>query len=377
MSGQQLITVQDYEEAALKKLSKMTGDYYRSGANDQVTLEDNRKAFLNYKIRPFFLRKDVTARDTRTSFLGTPVSSPIGVAPTAMQRMAHPEGELATAKACEAIGTLMILSTISTSSIEEVAAAAPNANKWFQLYIYKDRNVTRSLVKRAEAAGFKGLALTVDTPYFGTRLADSRNNFCLPSHLSLANFKREGVKEMSSSSDSSASGLNEYANELFDASLTWKDVNWLTKITSLPVIAKGVLTGEDAVEAVKHGASGIIVSNHGARQLDHVPATMDVLPEIIQAVKRVNPQVQVFVDGGFRTGTDVLKALALGARGVFVGRPVLWGLAVDGQKGVERVLGILKKEFNLSLGLTGLTTVDEVREAERSLVVRKDFFSKL
>lgn len=192
-----------------------------------------------------------------------------------MQRMAHPDGEIANVKACAREGVVMILSTISTSSIEDVAQAGPDAIKWFQLYIYKDRSVTRRLVERAEKNGFKGLVLTVDTPFFGTRVADSRNKFCLPRHLKLANLERETALQMGAPSGQS-SGLNEYAASLFDASLTWTDVDWLSTITSLPILVKGLLTADDALEAVKHNVSAIIVSNHGARQLDHVPATVCV-----------------------------------------------------------------------------------------------------
>lgn len=316
-----MLTVKEYEEKALSLLPKSAGDYYKSGANDESTLRDNCEAFKNYLLRPRFMSIDVTRRNLKCNLLGCDASFPIGVAPTAMQRMAHRDGEIATAKACQAMGTIMILSTISTTSIEDVASAAPSLSKWFQLYIYKDRNVTRRLVMRAENAGFKALVLTVDTPFFGTRLADNRNSFCLPPHLELANLKDE---KLQMTSNGNASALNAYANSLFDASLTWKDVEELTKMTKLPVIVKGILRGEDALLAIKHKVSGIIVSNHGARQLDHVPATIDALKEVVKAVEG---QVPVFVDGGFRTGTDILKALALGAQAVFVGRPVIYGLA--------------------------------------------------
>lgn len=191
----------------------------------------------------------------------------------AMQRMAHPDGEIANVKACSDEKVVMILSTIATTSIEDVAAAAPETIKWFQLYIYKDRNVTRRLVERAEKSGFKALVLTVDTPFFGTRLADSKNKFCLPPHLKLANLQSEKSLQMTTPSGQ-ASGLNEYASSFLDASLTWKDVDWLRTITRLPIVVKGILTADDALEATKHNVSAIIVSNHGARQLDHVPATV-------------------------------------------------------------------------------------------------------
>lgn len=265
----------------------------------------------------------------------------------------------------------MIMSTISTSSIEEVAQAAPNLTKWFQLYIYKDRSVTKSLVKRAEDAGFKAFVVTVDTPYFGTRVADSRNNFNLPPHLTMANFSADKAQMPSKSS---TSGLNEYANSLFDAALTWRDIQWLTSITSLPIVAKGILTEEDAAEAVKYGAKGIIVSNHGARQLDHVPATIEVLKGIVESVLQVDNRVEVYIDGGFRTGTDVLKAIALGAKGVFVGRPVIYGLAVGGESGVKNVIEILRQEFDQAIGLSGCSSLQDLRDTT-NLVVKKEWFS--
>ena len=282
----------------------------------------------------------------------------------------------------------MILSTISTSSIEEVAAAAPTANKWFQLYIYKNRDITRSLIRRAESAGFKALVLTVDTPFFGTRLADVRNKFCLPPHLTLANLKSEAVKQMSTPG-SQASGLNEYAASLFDSSLTWKDVDWLKTVTKLPVLVKGILTAEDADEALKHGVDGIVVSNHGARQLDHVSSTVSnlsngsktkflfpqihALPEVVKAVAG---RCEVYVDGGFRTGTDILKALAMGARGVFVGRPVLWGLTVGGEDGVRKVLQILRKELDNCMALSGCCRITDIQQIP-NLVVHKSYYAKL
>ena len=285
----------------------------------------------------------------------------------------------------------MILSTISTTSIEDVAAAAPKGNKWFQLYIYKDRNVTRSLVRRVESSGFRALVLTVDTPFFGTRLADVRNHFCLPPHLTLANFESEGVPAMKAPG-AQASGLNEYASSLFDPSLTWKDVSWLQTITKLPIVVKGILTPEDALLAVSHGVSAVIVSNHGARQLDHVAATVslftkranrclmpliytylqiDALPHIAKAVAG---RCEVYVDGGFRTGTDVFKALALGARGVFVGRPMLWGLAVDGEKGAADVLRILREELDNTIALSGCSSLSDIQSHH---VVHKSFYARL
>ncbi|CAG2171354.1 unnamed protein product, partial [Oppiella nova] len=266
----------------------------------------------------------------------------------------------------------MTLSTISTSSLEEVANAAPNGVKWFQLYIYKDRAVTRGLVKRAEDSGFKALVLTVDSPMFGNRFADARNQFRLPPHLRLANFG-EGNTESDSIQNSPTkgqSGLAEYALSLFDPSLTWKDILWLKSITKLPLVLKGILTREDALLAVKYGASAILVSNHGARQLDGVPSTIEALPEVVKAVQN---RCEVYLDGGVRTGTDVIKALALGARAVFVGRPILWGLCYDGVNGVEEVFAILRKELDMALALSGCSQVSQLTQ-HPSLIVSENYY---
>nr|CAD7456401.1 unnamed protein product [Timema tahoe] len=307
------------------------------------------------RIRPRVM-VDVSRRDCSVTVLGTKVLFPAGISPTSMQRIAHPDGECATAQAAGAMGTIFILSTLSTSSIEEVAAAAPNTIKWFQLYIYKDRSVTQSLVERAERSGYKALVLTVDSAVFGMRRPDLKNAFSLPSHLRcvfvlivLANFN----SNMNFSSGSS--GLKEYVNSLYDQAVTWGDITWLKSITKLPIILKGILTAEDAVIGADLGAAAILVSNHGGRQLDGVPATflcfqIEALPEIVRAVEG---RVEVYLDGGVTGGTDVFKALALGARMVFMGRPPLWGLVHSGQEGVKKVLDIVKWEFDTTLALTG------------------------
>ncbi|XP_011696026.1 PREDICTED: LOW QUALITY PROTEIN: hydroxyacid oxidase 1-like [Wasmannia auropunctata] len=302
------VCVEDYEKHAQERLPASVRDYYKSGAREEYSVKWNRKAFKNYRIRPRFLR-DVSKRDISTIVLGHKVSMPLGVAPTAMQRMAHPDGECANARAAQAAGTIFILSTMSTGSIEEVAEAAPKGIKWFQLYIYNDRNVTLNLIRRAERAGFKALVLPIDTPFFSDRRADLRNKFSLPSHLRFANFQGDLSQRINYAK--TGSSLNEYVSALFDASLSWDDVKWLKRITTLPVILKGVLTVEDARLAVENGIDGIIVSNHGARQIDSVPARIEVLPEISKAV---GDKVEIYMDGGVTQGIDVFKALALGAK---------------------------------------------------------------
>lgn len=364
------VCLDDVEVLALEKLDPGPRDYYRSGADQEVTLKENRKAFRRLCLRPRVLT-DVSERSLEVSVLGQRISFPVGIAPTAMQRMAHPEGEIATCRAASRAKTLMILSTIATTSVEELASAVPDSLRWFQLYIYRDRKVTQDLVRRAERAGFRALVLTVDTPMFGHRLADTRNKFTLPSHLRLANFTGNDVKSSGVCKAISGSGLNEYAASLFDPSLTWDDVRWLRTITNLSIVIKGVLTAEDATLAVKHGAEAILVSNHGARQLDGVPATIEALPEVVRAVAG---ECEVYLDGGVRTGTDVVKALALGARAVFIGRPAIWGLACKGEEGVSKVLEILRREVDLALALAGCPSAANIPQ---SIVVRKEVYSHL
>jgi (S)-2-hydroxy-acid oxidase len=359
----EIVNVSEYEELARQKLPKMVYDYYASGAEDQWTLKENRSAFERIRFRPRILI-DVTKVDLTTNVLGFNISMPIMVAPTAMQRMAHPDGELATARAVSAAGTIMTLSSWATSSVEEVASVGPGI-RFFQLYVYKDRNVVAQLVRRAERAGFKAIALTVDTPRLGRRESDIKNRFALPKHLTLANFEGLDLGQMDKTQDS---GLASYVAGQIDRSLSWKDVKWLQTITKLPILVKGVITAEDTKLAIQNGASGIIVSNHGARQLDYVSATISALEEVVQAAAGRLP---VFLDGGVRRGTDVLKALALGASGVFIGRPVVFGLACDGQQGVEKVLSMLRDEFELAMALAGCTKVSDINrthvqtEAER------------
>ncbi|KZC06632.1 Peroxisomal (S)-2-hydroxy-acid oxidase GLO5 [Dufourea novaeangliae] len=364
----QFVCVEDYEIHAQKNLPPTVRDYYNSGAGEQFSLKLNTEAFRKFRIRPRFLR-DVSKRDISTTILGEKISMPLGVAPTAMQRMAHPDGECANARAAEGAGTIYTLSTIATSSIEEVAKAAPKGIKWFQLYIYTDRNVTLSLVQRAERAGFKALVLTVDAPLFGDRRADIRNKFTLPSHLRLGNF--DGVLSNGVNTTKTGSSLNEYVASLFDASLSWDDIKWLRSVTSLPIVLKGVLTPQDAVLAIEHGAKAIIVSNHGARQVDSIPASIEALPEIVKAV---NGRIEVYLDGGVRQGIDVFKALALGAKMVFVGRPMLWGLSHAGENGARRVLELFRKEIDLAFALTGCRTVSEVTE---NMVKHESYYSNL
>lgn len=343
----------EFEERARRLIATMAYDYYASGANDEITLSENHKAYERIVIYPHMLR-DVSQRSLISTALGQEIKFPIMVAPMAFHKMAHAEGELATVRACSQAGTIMVLSTLSTCSIEEVAAAS-TGNLWFQLYVYRDRDLTASLVKRAEAAGCKALVFTVDSPILGRREKDVRNGFHLPEGIVAANLLAAGVEALPGSVGES--GLAHYISSLYDQSLSWKDLEWLKNITKLPVLVKGILRADDAELAVHYGASGIIVSNHGGRQLDTAPATINVLPKVVEAVQG---RAEVFVDGGIRRGTDVLKALALGARAVFLGRPVLWGLANDGKDGALSVLEMLANELDLAMALSGCRSLSEI-----------------
>jgi 4-hydroxymandelate oxidase len=349
---ERLLTVDDFEAAAAAVLPRMAYDYYRSGADDERTLRRNRRAFRRWEIW-YRVLVDVSKRSLGTTLLGAGLSAPILIAPMAYHRMAHPEGELATARAAAAMGALYVVSTLATTRLEEVAAASP-APKWFQLYVHKDRGLTRSLVERAEAAGYRAIVLTVDAPLLGRRLADERNLFALPAGLTTPNI--QGTAGLGSTLEEQ-SMLAKYVASRHDASLTWSDLSWVRGLSSLPLLVKGVVRGDDAARAVDHGAAGVVVSNHGARQLDGAPASIDALPGVVAAVAGRCP---VLFDGGVRRGTDVLKALALGAAAVLVGRPVLWGLAVGGEQGVARVLEILQHELSTAMALAGCASLADI-----------------
>ncbi|KAK9879806.1 hypothetical protein WA026_006865 [Henosepilachna vigintioctopunctata] len=365
MSGK-LVCVDDYEKYAASVLPKNTLEFYKGGAGEETTLIDNKRAFLRYKLRPRFLR-DVSKRDLSTAVLEEKISFPVGISPVAMQKLASPEGEQASVRAAESVNTIFILSTAANSSIEEVAKAAPKCIKWFQLYIFKDRSVTKNLIQRAEKAGFKAIVVTIDTPVFGLRRANMRNQLISSKDPPYKNFDDQGMNTI----DDKAGGLAAYVNKLFDDSLKWEDIAWLKTITTLPIILKGVMTAEDAILSVHAKVDGILVSNHGARQLDGTFATIDVLEEIVKAVDN---KIEVYLDGGIRDGTDVFKALALGAKMVFMGRPALWGLVHDGEEGVKKVLNIVKHELDTALALCGCCDIGDIR---RDMVAKQCCQSKL
>lgn len=348
-----LINLADFEKAAALRLPKMVYDYYAGGALDEVTLRDIRTA---YDRIPIYFRTlvDVSARSPETTVLGERVSMPVLVAPTAFHAMAHPDGELATARAARGAGTIMVVSTLSNTNVEDIAQAAPGP-LWFQLYIYKDRGATRELVSRVEAAGCRAIMLTVDAPVLGPRERDVRNRFTLPEGLAVKNLL--GAGQGTVMKESAGSGLARYVSSFIDPAISWRDVEWLRGATKLPLIIKGLARADDTRRAVSMGVEGIVVSNHGGRQLDTAPATIDVLPYVVEAAAG---RAEVYVDGGVRRGVDVIKALARGARAVLLGRPVLWGLAVDGERGVARVLSILHDEIDNAMALSGCPTIADI-----------------
>jgi 4-hydroxymandelate oxidase len=340
----------DLETLARKKLSKMAYDYYSSGACDEITLSENRSAFERIFLK-YRVLVDVSKRDLAVDVLGFHLSFPVMIAPTAFQAMAHPDGELAMARAAGREGTVMILSTLSNTAVEDVVKAA-SSPVWFQLYVYKNRNATKDLVKRVEAAGCKALMVTVDAPFLGSRERDIRNQFKLPDGLTVKNMGAE----LTGGGEGGSALAGYFASEL-DPSLSWKDIGWLRSVTNMPLILKGIACKEDAELAVQHGVDCIVVSNHGGRQLDTCRAAINVLPEVADAV---GGKIEIMIDGGVRRGTDIVKAIALGAKAVLIGRPALWGLAVDGQQGVRNVLQILREEFDLAMALCGCRSIKEI-----------------
>jgi isopentenyl diphosphate isomerase/L-lactate dehydrogenase-like FMN-dependent dehydrogenase len=342
--GSSPITLADFEEIARARMDPHTFDYVAGGAGDELTLADNVAAFGRYRLLPRVLR-DVSTVDSASTFLGAKVSMPIGVAPMAFQHYAHPDAEVAMASAAARAGALMCLSTLSSKSIEEVAQAADAAGaglRCFQLYVHRERSRSEELVRRAEAAGYTALVLTADLPVAGNRERDVRNALQYPQVF--GNFQTEAT-------------LGAGVGVFNDTSLSWNDVAWIRSLSSMPLVIKGILTAADAKLAAQHGASALIVSNHGGRQLDRTPASIDCLESVVDAV---GSTLHVYVDGGVRRAVDVLTALAIGARGVFIGRPLFYALAANGEQGVASALAIIQQELRTAMALLGARSIGEI-----------------
>jgi 4-hydroxymandelate oxidase len=346
-----LINVADFERVAAEKLDAGSLGYFAGGAGDELTLGDNVAAWSRWRLRPRVL-VDVSEVTTEVELLGAPVSMPLLVAPVAYQRLVDHEGEIGTARAAATAGTVMCLSTLATARPSELAAAVPSGRRWFQLYCFKDEAVTRGLMDEAVESGFEAIVVTVDAPRGGNRECDHRTGFRIPAGL--------GVPSVAAAMGVERAVTIEETFALMDPALGWSDLERLASESSLPLLVKGLVTAEDAELAIAHGASGVIVSNHGGRQLDRALATGDALPEVVDAVAGRAP---VLVDGGIRRGVDVAVALALGADAVLIGRPTIWGLAAAGSEGVGRVLGLLRDELELALALCGCAAPADLTRA--------------
>ncbi len=351
------VSLADMEREARHLIGEMAYAYYSGGSDDERLLEENVAAWARWQLHPHVLA-GIAEVETATTLLGQPVGTPVVIAPTAIQGLAHAEGEVATARGAAAAGGLSILSSLATRSLEDVAAAAPDAPRWMQIYILRDRARTVELVQRAAGHGYGALVLTVDAPVSGLRLREWRAGVHLPDDLALPNLPGH------STASARAGGFMAVVSREFEPSLTPHDIGWLAGLSSLPVVAKGVQRADDAVRCVEAGAAAIVVSNHGARQLADAPATADVLLEIVDAVAG---RVEVYVDGGLRRGPDVVKALALGAGAVLVGRPSLWALATGGADGVTRLLRWYEAELRRAMALCGAAAVADI---DRSMVRR-------
>jgi 4-hydroxymandelate oxidase len=343
----------DYAKLAPEHMSAIGWEYISGGAADELTLRWNRESYDRIRLRPRIL-VDVSELDLRVKLFGRELPFPILLAPTAYHKLAHAEGEIATARGAGAAGATFVVSTSATASLEDIAQVATRP-LWFQLYVQRDRDFTRELVRRTEAAGCEALVVTVDSPVLGARYRETRTKFALPPGVERANLI--GLKTATGGQRPSESTIY---SALLDPKLTWKEIEWLRALTKLPLVLKGILNPDDAARGVDLGASGIIVSNHGGRNLDTLPATIDALPGV---AARVGGRVPVLVDGGIRRGTDVLKAIAFGASAVLIGRPYMYGLAVGGADGVTRVVNILRREFEMAMALTGRTSIAQIDES--------------
>lgn len=345
-SAEGVLRLDDFESIARDRMHPAAYAYYAGGAADEHTMAENTAAFTRFQLRPRVLR-DVSRVDTTTTLLGQQVSVPFGLAPNAAQGLAHPDGECATARAAAAAEIVMCLSTFSNKPLAEVAAAAPEGPRWFQLYVHQDRAIAQDMIRKAVTSDYRAIVVTVDLPVPGYRERELR-------------WPYEGTEESAFgniTADTKGKAIIELLGGLINAALTWDDLAWIRETAGVPLVVKGVMTSEDAALAVEHGADAVWVSNHGGRQLDRVPATIEVLEEIVTAI---DGRAEIYLDGGVRRGTDVVTALALGARAVFLGRPYLYALAVAGEDGVRRAIGLLADEVVNAMTLLGITGVGQL-----------------
>ncbi|KAF3016850.1 hypothetical protein E8E14_011824 [Neopestalotiopsis sp. 37M] len=377
------ININDVREIAKKRLTRQVWDYYTTGADDEQTVRRNEAAFQELLIRPRALR-NVSNISTATTIFGKRYEIPIAIAPSAYQKLAGGNGELDVARATSALGTNVILSSNATTTLEDVAEALADRRPdepapWFQLYFLKSRELTAALIQRAERAGYEALVLTVDTPILGNRLHERREPLQLPPGVAMANaparragaISKAGLLLRAKTAAEHRQLVQEHADSLVDSSLDWAEViPWLRAQTKMKIILKGILTAEDAERSLEAGVDGIIVSNHGGRQLDGVSSTLEALPEIVDVVRG---RIAVILDGGISRGSDVFKALALGADLCLIGRTALWGLAWDGQNGVEGVLHILERELARTMALAGTPSLVEISRSMLGRAKRDGF----
>ena len=346
-----MLCIEDIEKVGSAKLEPGPREFFNSGSTSQQTIRENSSAFLKYRLRSRCL-VDVSKLSMKTTVFDRDISLPLGISPAGIQGMAHPDGELATSRACAAMGVSMAISSFSNYPLADVAnAGGGKVSHAMQLYPMKNRELQEKIVRDAEAAGCKGIFLTADSPVLGVRYNEWRNDFRTPEGLGFPNMGWTTEKIRQQTHDSGFMTLNDYTSSLT------KEIPWLRERTKMQIWIKGVVTAEDTLLAIQHGCDGILVSNHGGRQLDGVPAAIDAMVECVEAAQG---RIPIHVDGGFRKGSDIFIALALGAKCVWIGRPVLWGLAYDGQKGVEKVIEILSDEFRRCMALCGCNRVEDI-----------------
>eukprot|EP00057_Strongylocentrotus_purpuratus_P034072 XP_793811.3 PREDICTED: hydroxyacid oxidase 1-like [Strongylocentrotus purpuratus] len=357
----ELYTVLDYERLAKEKLDKDAWEYFNYGRGRKWCFQDSIEAFSRYRIRSRVLQ-DVSKRCLATAVLGQSIPYPICISPTACQFFAHPDGEEATAKAAEAVGALMVLSCGARSSMEDIAMAAPGGLRWMNIYPFTDRQLTEYTIRKAEKLGFKALVVTVDSPVPGIHGAMEellgKDHVVNHSSYRMPVYEADIPSARAAKQESNANHF-QYVDEMtYNPKATWEYIRWIKKVTSLPIVCKGILTAESASDAASAGVDGILVSAHGGRQQESSPAPIDALAEVVEAVH--GRGVEVYMDGGVRTGTDIFKALGRGARAVFLGRPILWGLACQGPEGVTRILQILRDQLDAILALAGCTSPNDI-----------------